>query len=72
MTRLNKIVLRSLIQPDEIVSKKTQKYILGGYGGGGLYTVCCRYPDSTPGCWKDIYNSPCEGNLCDGGNYNCK
>ena len=42
MKRLSKLVLREHIQQDEILNKKGQKWILGGFFGG--YDCYCGYP----------------------------
>ena len=45
MKNLSKLVLREQISPAELVSKKSQKWILGGYGGGNdEYDCYCGSP----------------------------
>ena len=39
--KLNKISLREFLQTDEILGKKAQKYILGGYSTGSCNTCKC-------------------------------
>ena len=45
MKKVNQVVLRALISPEEIVSKKAQKFILGGsgYQGEDCNGVWCDY-----------------------------
>ena len=68
MKKLNKLVLREHFSPADLINKKAQKNILGGYK---IWTVCCRPSDGTPGCTSTFSSSECSGNLCNGGNYNC-
>ena len=52
MKKLSKLVLREHISPADLVSKKAQKFILGGSGGEGCACWgetsgkrCCHFPE---------------------------
>ena len=50
MKKLSKIVLREHISQEDFVSKKAQKYLLGGSGGGGgNCSIKCNQSDE--GTW---------------------
>ena len=64
MKRLSKLVVREHISPEEIVRKKAQKYILGGYGAGDVIIGKCSV-SAASGC-----GASCSGNdWCTIGNY---
>ena len=73
--KLSMLVLHEHISPADLISKKAQKWILGGSGGSEgsgtkKYKVCCKPGNNT--CSSEFDSDVCEGDLC--GNqapYNC-
>jgi hypothetical protein len=60
MKKLSRIVLQENVSVTDLVNKKAQRYIFGGFGSSGSYWICCRY-DGDIGCAHEFNAGSCEG-----------